>query len=212
MNINSFQKLVEAIETHDTLSSKPKKDAAYFIFGRMHPPTKGHQHLIKLGKELADKHAADFYVFLSPSTKDTKKSPLQYSSRLNVFKNNPEFEDVNIVQNDRITSPIHAAGYLKNVLGYPILHIISGSDREDYYKTTFNRPMKDGSKVNVISLGGERDLTGNIDPNDPSTFKGSKLRDAAVRGDFEEFKKGVPSGTPSDVIKQLYDELRDKLV
>lgn len=206
-----FDQLVEAVVNHNDLISQPKKDSAYFIFGRMHPPTAGHQHLINLGKELAEKNDGDFYVFLSPSSKD-KKSPLEYQSRLDVFRNNPNFKDINIVDNDKVKTPQHAAGYLKNILGYPVLHIIAGSDRADYYRDTFSRPMRDGSKVNVEVLGGERSLTGKQDPNDPSTIKGSKMRAAAIKGDFEEFKKGVPVGTPDETIKSVYDKIREKLV
>lgn len=210
--IKNFDQLVESIVKHSDLVNKPRKESAYFIFGRMHPPTAGHQYLIKLGKELADRNDGDFFVFLSPSTKDQKKSPLEYKDRLNVFKDNPAFHSINIVDNDKITTPQHAAGYLKNILGYPVLHIIAGSDRADFYRDTFSRPMRDGSKVNVVVLGGERKLTGKQDQEDLSTIKGSKMRSAAIRGDYEEFEKGMPYGTPDEVVKNIYDKIRKKLV
>jgi hypothetical protein len=204
--MKTFKEIYEAVVTHADLNSMQKKDAAYFIFGRMHPPTAGHDYLIKLAKEYADKNNADFYVFLSPSDKGDK-SPVPYKSRLSTFKNNPSYADINVVENDRITTPQHAAGYLHNVLKYPIVSIISGSDRKADNEETFKTPMRDGSKVGVVSLGGERAMSGKIDPNDVKTVKGSKVRALAKAGDYYAFKAALPPGTSEEDAKTLFDIL-----
>lgn len=204
--MKKFNDLIEAVVTHADLAAKPKKDGAYFIFGRMHPPTAGHDYLIKLAKEYADNNNADFYVFLSPSEKGDK-NPVPYKARLSAFKNNPSYADINVVENDRITTPQHAAGYLHNVLKYPIVAIISGSDRKADNEETFKTPMRDGTKVHVISLGGERAMTGKIDPSDVSTVKGSKVRALAKAGDYEAFKKALPPNTSEEDAKNLFSIL-----
>lgn len=204
--MKKFNDLIEAVVTHADLANKPKKDGAYFIFGRMHPPTAGHDYLIKLGKEYADKSNADFYVFLSPSEKGDK-NPVPYKARLSAFRNNPSYADINVVENERITTPQHAAGYLHNVLKYPIVAIISGSDRKADNEETFKTPMRDGTKVHVISLGGERAMTGKIDPSDVSTVKGSKVRALAKAGDYEAFKNALPPNTSEEDAKNLFSIL-----
>ena len=204
--MKTFKEIYEAVVTHADLNSMQKKDAAYFIFGRMHPPTAGHDYLIKLAKEYADKNNADFYVFLSPSDKGDK-SPVPYKSRLSAFKNNPSYADINVVENERITTPQHAAGYLHNVLKYPIVCIISGSDRKADNEETFKTPMRDGTKVGVVSLGGERAMSGKIDPNDVKTVKGSKVRALAKAGDYYAFKAALPPGTSEEDAKSLFDIL-----
>jgi hypothetical protein len=204
--MKTFKEIYEAVVTHADLNSRQKKDAAYFIFGRMHPPTAGHDYLIKLAKEYADKNNADFYVFLSPSEKGDK-SPVPYKSRLSVFRNNPNYAEINVVENDRITTPQHAAGYLHNVLNYPIVNIVSGSDRKADNEETFKTPMRDGTKVGVVSLGGERAMTGNIDPKDLSTVKGSKVRALAKAGDYEAFKAALPPNTSEEDARSLFDIL-----
>jgi hypothetical protein len=205
--MNKFNDLVEAVLTHPDLEQMLKKSAAYFIFGRMHPPTAGHDFLIKTAKDFADKNGADFFLFLSPSQKK-KESPVPYLTRLTTFNNNPSYKDINIVKNERITTPQHAAGYLHNVLKYPIVNIICGSDRKKFYEDTFATPMRDGTKVGVIGLGGERKLTGKIDPSDVSTVKGSKVRELAKNGDYEAFKQALPQGTTENDAKQLFDILQ----
>ena len=174
----------------------------------MHPPTAGHDYLIKLAKEHADKNNADFYVFLSPSEKGDK-SPIPYKARLSTFKNNPTYADINIVENDKITTPQHAAGYLHNVLKYPIISIVSGSDRKADNEETFKTPMRDGTKVNVISLGGERAMSGDIDPSNVSTVKGSKVRALAKAGNYEAFKSSLPLNTSEEDAKALFDILKN---
>ena len=204
--MKTFSEIVEAVITHADLANKQKKDGAYFIFGRMHPPTAGHDYLIKLAKEFADNNNADFYVFLSPSEKGDK-NPVPYKARLSAFKNNPTYADINVVENDRITTPQHAAGYLHNVLKYPIVGIISGSDRKADNEETFKTPMRDGTKVHVVALGGERAMKGDIDPTDVSTVKGSKVRALAKAGDYKAFKSSLPPNTSEEDAKALFDIL-----
>jgi len=204
--MKKFSEIVEAVITHADLANKQKKDAVYFIFGRMHPPTAGHDYLIKLAKEFADKNNADFYVFLSPSEKGDK-NPVPYKARLSAFKNNPTYADINVFENDKITTPQHAAGYLHNVLKYPIVGIISGSDRKADNEETFKTPMRDGTKVHVVALGGERAMKGDIDPTDVSTVKGSKVRALAKAGDYKAFKSSLPPNTSEEDAKALFDIL-----
>lgn len=206
--MKKFSDIVEAVVSHNELISSPKKDAVYFIFGRMHPPTAGHDYLIKLAKEYADKNNADFYVFLSPSEKGDK-NPVPYKARLSAFKNNPTYENINVVENDRITTPQHAAGYLHNVLKYPIVSIVSGSDRKADNEETFKTPMRDGTKVGVVALGGERAMKGEIDPNDVKTVKGSKVRALAKAGDYGRFKSSLPPGTTDEVARELFEILKN---
>ena len=206
--MKKFSEIFEAVVSHNDIINSPKKDAAYFIFGRMHPPTAGHDYLIKLAKEYADKNNADFYVFLSPSEKGDK-NPVPYKARLSAFKNNPTYENINVVENDRITTPQHAAGYLHNVLKYPIVSIVSGSDRKADNEETFKTPMRDGTKVGVIALGGERAMKGEINPSDVSTVKGSKVRALAKAGDYKGFISSLPPNTSEEDAKALFDTLKD---
>ena len=57
--------------------SKEDRCAAVLSFGRMNPPTIGHQKLMKKIVEVAQKENASPMLFLSHS-QDKKKNPLSY--------------------------------------------------------------------------------------------------------------------------------------
>jgi hypothetical protein len=206
--MKTFNQIYEAVVSHEDIANKPKKDAAYFIFGRMHPPTAGHDYLIKLAKDYADKNNADFYLFLSPNEKGDK-NPVPYEARLNVLGNNPSYQDINVVNNSKITTPQHAAGYLHNVLKYPIVSIVSGSDRKEDNERLFKTPMRDGTTVGVIALGGERKLEGDINQLDITTVKGSKVRALAKSGDYKSFAASLPPNTKEEDAQKLFEILKN---
>ena len=67
--------------------------------------------------------------------------------------------------------------------------------------------MRDGTKVNVVSLGGERAMSGDIDPSNVSTVKGSKVRALAKAGDYNSFRSALPPNTSEEDAKSLFDIL-----
>ena len=91
--INSFKKyLVEEERT------------VYFTFGRMNPPTTGHE---KLMNELAKKAGKNSYrVYLSQSM-DNKKNPLDYDTKISFMKRGFGNHTSEIVQNEGIRTIIH---------------------------------------------------------------------------------------------------------
>ena len=56
---------------------------AVVTFGRMNPPTVGHQKVVDKVKAEATKQGAKPYVYLSHSL-DKKKNPLEYNTKLNI--------------------------------------------------------------------------------------------------------------------------------
>ena len=57
--------------------SEAKSDTAVFSFGRMNPPTIGHEKLLNKVKDVAGRNSGDWFVYLS-STQDAKKNPLPF--------------------------------------------------------------------------------------------------------------------------------------
>jgi hypothetical protein len=68
--------------------------------------------------------------------------------------------------------------------------------------------MRDGTKVGVVALGGERAMKGDIDPSDVSTVKGSKVRALAKAGDYKSFRSSLPPNTSEEDAKALFDILK----
>lgn len=167
---------------------------AVMAFGRMNPPTIGHQKLVDKIKSLPGDH----YVFLSQSQKP-KTDPLSFEDKLRYAKF--FFPAINIGHPD-VKTIIQALSKI-NELGYKNLIYVAGSDRvqafEELINNYNNQPDKNGNiayafdNIKVVSAG-ERDP----DADGAEGMSASKMRAAAVEGDLESFKQGVPRQEVAD--------------
>jgi hypothetical protein len=169
---------------------------AVVAFGRMNPPTVGHQALVDKVKEHAEEHGADAHVYLSHS-QDAKKNPLSHEHKVKYAQK--AFGD--IVKNSPAKNPLEALKDLHKK-GYQHVTMVAGSDRVDEYKNLLNKynghPDHYSFKsINVVSAG-HRDP----DSEGVSGMSASKMREHAKNGDHELFKSGLP-----DAIKPHSKEL-----
>ena len=106
--------------------------------------------------------------------------------------------------------------------GYDHLVFMVGSDRVNdfqWVKRSNGTTAKDGTRyyfttVEVRSTG-ERDADGHDKKDKKATggfaISGTKLRVYAALGDKASFRKGMPSGTSTNLSNELYDEIRKNL-
>ena len=174
-----------------------------FTFGRMNPPTIGHQKLADKVKSVAKAQGADVRIYLS-HTQNNKKDPLDYASKLRyaqkafgraVYKSNAK----TVIQ---IVQEIEKAGYKE-------LTMVVGSDRV----TEFNRLLqkyngKDYTfdSIKVVSAGAR-----DPDAQGVEGMSASKLRAVAKDGDFETFKKGMAAGLSDRDAKEIFDTINNEL-
>lgn len=154
--------------------------AAVFTFGRFNPPTKGHAKLIATVERIAKEINADPFVFMSRSH-DQNKNPLTYQDKLIFIRK--FFPDTNIIDNDEIKNPFHAAGYLGSHLKYTDIVLVAGNDRVGEYEKRFTNPDKYFDSFRVVSAG-ERDP----DSDDIIGMSGTKARAAAAKNDLGSFR------------------------
>ena len=169
-----------------------------FTFGRFNPPTIGHQKLINKVKSLPTN---DYKIFLSRS-QDSKKNPLSPDYKLRVMKDIFKADKRNIELNPTNMVLDLATDLYKK--GYTDITMVAGSDRVREFEGILNKyndvKSRHGyynfDKINVVSAG-ERDP----DAEGTTGISASKMRDAAAKGDFETFKKGLPASyrNPADV-------------
>jgi hypothetical protein len=96
-------------------------------------------------------------------------------------------------------------------MGYRAITMVVGSDRvrefENILKKYNDEKNRHGyynfDKINVVSAG-ERDP----DEEGVTGMSASKLRDYVKRGDFKNFKRGVPGNLSDNEIKQLFFDIR----
>ena len=176
-------------------------------FGRMSPPTTGHEVLVNKVKEVADKVGGNHSVVLS-HTQDKDKNPLSSADKLKHAKRFFPKTNLSTSSKESPTFLSHAEKLHKQ--GVTHLHMVAGSDRVPEYKKKLAQYNGKGEgklynfkKITVHSAG-QRDP----DSEGVSGMSASKMRHHATKGDFESFRKGVPSTMGHSHAKALYNDVR----
>lgn len=172
---------------------------AVITWGRINPPTSGHQKLIDKVRTVARLERGDPLVFLSHS-QDAKKNPFDYNTKLKYAQK----AFGKIVQRSSSNTIIKVLQELEKKK-YTDVILVVGSDRVDDFRTMlekYNGKDYNFNNIDVVSAG-ERDP----DADDVSGMSASKLRQLATEGNFEEFKKGLPDLLQRNA-KEVYDKLR----
>jgi hypothetical protein len=176
-------------------------------FGRMSPPTTGHEVLVNKVKDVAQEHGASHSVVLS-HTQDKDKNPLSSADKLKHAKRFFPKTNLSTSSKESPTFLSHAAELHKK--GVTHLHMVAGSDRVAEYKKKLAQYNGKGEgklynfkKITVHSAG-ERDP----DAEGTTGMSASKMRSHASTGNFKEFKKGVPGHVPEHHAKEMYHDVR----
>ena len=171
-------------------------------FGRFQPPTTGHELLVNAVKKIAQKQKADHIIFAS-RTQDKKANPLPVDRK--VYYLNRMFPKTNFVAaSEEIRTFLEAATMLSKK--YKHLVMVAGSDRIQNYEQLLNRYNKNLYTFDTIEVvsAGERDP----DSDNAAGMSGTKMRDAAKKGDFSIFRKGLPHTMTEIDGKRLMNEIR----
>ena len=171
-------------------------------FGRFNPPTTGHQKLLDTVASSSDE---DDYIIVPSRSNDPKKNPLDTKTKVSVMKQMFPKHSGKIVD-DEGNRTIFDVLKKAHTDGYAGVRIVGGSDRvSEFEKLTnnYNKKLYDFDSIEVTSAG-DRDP----DSDNVEGMSASKQRKAAAEGDFESFKKGVPSSMKDKEVKNLYNMIR----
>jgi len=180
---------------------------AFFTFGRMNPPTVGHEKVLdKLAKN-AGKNP--YFIFLSQS-QDAKKNPLDYSSKVKHVRKMFPRHARRVIINKKVRTPFNAAAYLYDQ-GFRSVSMVVGSDRVREFDTLLNKyngvkgnhGFFNFQSINIISAG-ERDP----DSEGVDGMSASKMRQLAASNNFADFSQGLGSLSTKDA-KKIYTDVRD---
>jgi len=154
-------------------------------FGRMNPPTVGHQALVNAVHEHAKKVGGTAEVHLSKS-QDPKKNPLSYKDKLGYAQK--AFGDV--VKDSSAKNPLEVLKGLHGKTDH--VTMVAGSDRVEEYKALLNKynghpDHYTFKSINVVSAG-DRDP----DSEGVEGMSASKMREHAKNKSHEEFSSGLP--------------------
>jgi hypothetical protein len=169
-----------------------------FTFGRLNPPTIGHQKLVDKVNSSARKMKAESRVYLS-HTQNTKKDPLDYDEKLRLSKK----AFGSSITKSSARTPIDIMKELE-ADGFTDAILVVGSDRVSGFSfiKKYNGIEYNFESVKIISAG-QRDP----DAEGVSGMSASKMRAAAKDGDFEAFKSGLPKALYPES-RKIFDQLR----
>jgi len=193
------------------LKEQESEKHGVLAFGRMNPPTSGHEKLVNKVKEVAEKHSASHQVVLSHS-QDKKKNPLSAEDKVKHAKR--AFPDTNISSSSKEKPTIlhHAAEMYK--AGVKHLHVVAGSDRHEAMHDLLHKYNGQHAahghfnfKSITVHSSGERDP----DSEGTSGISASKMREHAAAGNREEFHKGAPSKMSTAHKDELYHDVRKSM-
>jgi predicted ABC-type ATPase/nicotinamide mononucleotide adenylyltransferase len=189
------------------LIQESKDRHAVLAFGRLQPPTTGHEVLVNKVKEVAKQHNAEHHIVLSHSN-DPKQNPLTPQQKVKHAKR--FFPGTNITTSDKEAPNFLTQAAKLHKSGVTHLHMIAGSDRVPEYKKVLKKynGTHEGALFNFKKI--EVHSAGQRDPDAEGTtgMSGSKMRAHAQTGKFKEFKKGVPGHVSDAHAKELYQDLR----
>lgn len=193
-----LEKIQEDLQTHRPV---------VMAFGRMNPPTIGHEKLVNRVKEIAQDYHAPHHIILSHSM-DAKKNPLDVAAKIKHAKR--FFPNTNIISSskDKPTFLQHAAAL--HQAGHDHLIMVAGSDRIPEYEQKLHQYNGEGpgklfnfKKIEVKSAG-QRDP----DAEGAEGMSASKMREHAKNNDLASFRQGVPSHVPEKHAKELFRDVR----
>ena len=195
--VRSFEQFLEA-----------KQKTAVFSFGRLNPPTVGHQKLLQKIIQTAKQQAGYACMYVSHS-QDPKRNPLSAKQKVAYVKKMfpKEVRQIEVKEDSSIRNAIDIATALNGY--YENLVMVVGSDRVKDFKNLLNKYNGVESthgfyKYNNIQIvsAGERDP----DAEGVAGMSASKMRAAAASGDYESFSLGLPNNFNDG--KGLFKDIR----
>ena len=169
-------------------------------WGRMNPPTVGHQKLVDKVKAEAKKRGAMPHVYIT-HTQDKKKNPLDYNTKYKIAR---KAFGTSVTKSNSKTI-IQVMQELEK-MGHTEVTLVVGSDRLNEFKTFLNRYNGKDFKFDKLEIvsAGARDP----DAEGVSGMSASKMRAAAQSGDYDSFKRGTPRSMSEKEKKDMYDKIR----
>ena len=197
--INSFSTFL--VEEEKTL---------YFVWGRMNPPTAGHEKLLDFLKSKAGRNP--FRIYLTQS-EDKNKNPIPFVQKVKFARKGfPQYAR-QIMLNKKLKTIFDAMTSFYDE-GFRRVVIVAGSDRVNQYDITLNKyngvrgrhGFYNVAKITVMNAG-------NRDPESKGVegVSGTKLRGYAESGNFTKFVQYMPKKLSNSDVKKVFNAVRKGL-
>ena len=179
----------------------PSAPPIVMAFGRMNPPTGGHEGVINKVKEVAGQFGAAHEIVLSAS-EDSKKNPLTPEQKVKYAKKFFPGANITAATKDAPDFLTHAARVY--AAGHRELIMVAGPDRIDNFRKTLaaynGRAGKHGYyKFDHIKVVQSDRIPGK---------SGTEMRGYAANKDYDSFKAGLPSTATDTDVRNLYRDVK----
>ena len=184
-----------------------EEKTVFFTWGRMNPPTIGHEKLLTVLSRKAGNNP--YFVYLSQSS-DPKKNPLSYKDKIKVARKMFPRHARRIMLDMKIKNLFDLLTKLYD-MGYKNVTMVVGADRINEFDILIKKYNAKKGKhgfynfrsINVVSAG-DRDP----DAEGATGMSASKMRAAAGKGDFTSFSQGLPKTFSNADAKNLFNTVR----
>ena len=180
------------------------KGTLTLAFGRFNPPHAGHQQLMDIAAQSAEQEESD-YIIVPSRSNDKKKNPLDADTKVSMMRQMFPQHSERII-NDTGNKTIFDVLKKAHNDGYANVRIIAGQDRVkefDKLSQNYNGSLYQFDGLEVLSSG-ERDP----DSDGVEGLSSSRMRLAAMEGDFKTFRSGLPEDVPRKQAMTLFDTVR----
>tara|TARA_A200000159_G_scaffold74473_1_gene69238 strand:- start:16052 stop:17212 length:1161 start_codon:yes stop_codon:yes gene_type:complete len=188
-------------------SGKVDQGAISVTFGRFNPPTVGHERLIAKVAQEAKSNGGEYRIYPSRS-QDPKKNPLDPGTKIKFMRlAYPDHANA-IVDSDNMRTIFDVLTALDSD-GYSSVNIVVGGDRVSEFNslaTKYNGKLYTFDEIKVTSAGGR-----DPDADGVEGMSASKMRKAAVEGDFDTFDDGLTKDLSKKDREALYLTLRQSM-
>ena len=199
------------MKTFKQFFNEQSNKTAVIAFGRYNPPTVGHEKLIRKLTEVAKASGGD--GFLVPShTQNNKKDPLSFEEKKQILKY------ITPAGIEILDSGSNLISLLQDLQtrGYNNVIHIAGSDRIPEFEMLvdkYNGKPDSKGKVPFQFNSYKFESAGERDPDSEGVegMSASKLRKAALEGDYNLFKQGMSQTIPELLVKQTFNHIRERI-
>jgi len=184
-----------------------RKQPVVFAFGRLNPPTVGHQKLIDKVITMA-KRVKGLPVLYVSASQDKNKNPLTAKQKLDYLKKiYPRgIKLMPATSNERTFMEILKNNFDKR---YTDVYMVAGSDRVLEFKKLikkYNGKDYNFDTVNVVSAG-ERDP----DAEGVTGMSASKMRALAKVNNYKDFRSGLMKNTKEKDAMKVFKDLKNQM-
>ena len=181
--------------------------ARVVLFGRMNPPTSGHEENVLAAHKLAQQHGADLHVVASHSH-DPKKNPLSPEQKTTHLQRSfGHLKNTTVTSSSKEAPSVLHQAAAAHKAGVEHFVLAGGGDRaagmhkllHQYNGVKSAHGYYNFKKITVANTGERKE-----------GISGTDMRKHAAAGHFDEFKKHLPSklAAHADHARELYNDVR----